>query len=135
MNFDGNSKIVIALSVLALIVSIGSIAFCIMESNDDGGYDGIRYTLYIGLNEMDPDDNGIENDVKALLHNEKQGYTLCEGEGGYDMGDTYIAEKTLMFIINDCDEKLIHDIVVLVKEKYNIGVMVDKQLVKSDVYM
>lgn len=134
MNPNTISKVIAALSVVAIAISIGSMTFCIMESNDDVEYKDVKYTLYIGLNVMDPDDD-VENDVKEILRNEKQGYTLYDAEGGYDMGDNYITEKTVVFVINNCDERIINDIVDFVKEKYNLGIMVEKQPVRADLYM
>lgn len=134
MDSDKLTKAIVVLSVLAMIVSIGSVTFCIMESNESDDYGGVKYTLYIGLDTLASENDDVENDVKALLHSEKQGYTLFEAEGGYDMGQTYITEKTLVFIINNCGEELIRSIVDLVYEKYHLAIMVEKQRVKADIW-
>ena len=77
----------------------------------------------------------VRADVMTLLGNEGQGYTLYEAEGGFDMGDVYITEKTLAYVISDCSEGLISSIVDHIMEKYNVGVLVEKQHVRSELYM
>lgn len=121
------------MSVLAIIISIVSVTFCVMESNKSDDYGSVKYTLYVGLDSLEPENDNVEKDVKTILQREKQGYTLFEAEGGYDMGQTYITEKSLVFVINNCDEELIHTIVDLIYEKYNLTIMVEKQPVKADI--
>ena len=131
---SGISKALVVLSSLAMVISICSVTYCIVESNDD--YDSINHTLYIGLDGIEPYvEADVRADVMALLGNEGQGYTLYEAEGGFDMGDVYITEKTLVYVINDCSEGLVHSIVDLIIEKYNVGVLVEKQHVKPELYM
>ena len=43
------------------------------------------------------------------------------------MEGEYIKEKTLAYVINDCDESLIQTIVNHIMEKYDVGVLVEKQ--------
>jgi hypothetical protein len=133
MNPGGISKTLIVLSALAMVISVCSVTYCIVESNDD--YDSINYTLYVGLDGIEPyDEADVRADIIAILGNVGQGYTLYEAEGGFDMGDRYITEKTLVYVLNDCDKSLIDSIVDLIIEKYNVGVLVEKQYVKPELY-
>jgi hypothetical protein len=40
-----------------------------------------------------------------------------------------------VYVLNDCDESLIDSIVDLMIEKYNVGVLVEKQYVRPELYM
>ena len=134
MSPSGISKALVVISSLAMVISICSVTYCIVESND--GYDNINYTLYIGLDGIEPYvEADVRADVMTLLGNDGQGYTLYEAEGGFDMGDVYITEKTLVYVISDCSEGLISSIVDHIMEKYNVGVLVEKQHVRSELYM
>ena len=134
MSPSGISKALVVISSLAMVISICSVTYCIVESND--GYDSINYTLYIGLDGIEPYvEADVRADVMTLLGNDGQGYTLYEAEGGFDMGDVYITEKTLVYVISDCNEGLISSIVDHIMEKYNVGVLVEKQHVRSELYM
>ena len=134
MSSRGISKALVVISSLAMIISICSITYCIIESND--GYDSIDYTPYIGLDGIEPYvEADVRADVVTLLGNEGQGYTLYEAEDGFDMGDIYITEKTLVYVISDCSEGLVSSIVDHIMEKYNVGVLVEKQHVRSELYM
>ena len=76
---------------MAMIISICSITYCIIESND--GYDSIDYTPYIGLDGIEPYvEADVRADVVTLLGNEGQGYSLYEAEGGFDW-ETSISQR------------------------------------------
>ena len=124
-------KVGLIISIVALLLGVGAAAYCVVDYEANEDYNDVRYTLYIGLG-SDVNDGTVESQVKSYLMAKGQGYTFFEAEGGYHNGVSYVTEKTLVFIINDCRESIVDDLVDHLTEDLGLAVMLEKQIVDSE---
>lgn len=127
-------KMVVAISCLAMVVAVGCAIFHVVDELSESDDLQTKYTLYIGLGQI-TDDTSVEESVMTILRAEDQGFTFYKAHGGHSLGQTYVDETSLVFVLNDCDDDLVEDIVEFVNEGLGLAVMVEEQSVKSKLFL
>ena len=118
------------ISIVALILGIGAAVYCVVDHEVNEDYNDVRYTLYIGVDPVDAD--VVESQVKSYLAIKGQRYTFLEGDGGHMGNIHFVTETSLVFILNDCRERTVEELVEFLTDDLRLAVMVEKQLVDAE---
>ena len=127
-------KMVVTISCLAMVVAVGCAVFHVVDELSESDDLQTKYTLYIGLGQI-TDDTSVEESVMTMLRAEDQEFTFYKAHGGYSLGQTYVDETSLVFVLNDCDDDIVEDIVEFVNEGLGLAIMVEEQSVKSKLFL
>ncbi len=94
-------KIIVLLVSVLLISGLGMLTACTNDSAEE------KYVLYVGFPEKtDEEKDAIINKINEICKNHIQGFTLCEGTGGWtDDSGKFIEEDTLIYSFNFTDRK------------------------------
>ena len=135
---NGNYKgLVLTMSALAIVVAVCAMVYCIVEEDDCDDYSDIKYTFYVGLGTLYDDstyDTTVEESLLQYLRSEGQGFTVYRAHSGYDAGQNFIDETTIVLILNDADQGIVDGVVDIVKG-YSLAVMIEGQPVDSELYV
>ena len=135
---NGNYKgLVLTMSALAIVVAVCAMVYCIVEGDDCDDYSDIKYTFYVGLGTLYDDstyDTTVEESLLQYLRSEGQRFTVHRAHGGYDAGQNFIDETTIVLILNDADQGIVDGVVDIVKG-YSLAVMIERQPVDSELYV
>ena len=109
------SKVSVIIAVIALCVSLASLALCIFPScKDVEDKEDVQYVLYLGTNDKDTNEPVFEPDeakevLKGILIDHMGGYTIQEANGGW-IGDdgTEYQEYTLVIYLSDTNIEDVH---------------------------
>ena len=123
-------KVGLIISIVALLLGVGAAAYCVVDYEANEDYNDVRYTLYIGVDPVDAD--VVESQVKSYLAIKGQRYTFLEGDGGHMGNIHFVTETSLVFILNDCRERTVEDLVEFLTDDLRLTVMVEKQIVDSE---
>ena len=123
-------KVGLIISIVALILGIGTAVYCVVDHEVNEDYNDVKYTLYIGVDPVDAD--VVESQVKSYLAIKGQRYTFLEGDGGHMGNIHFVTETSLVFILNDCRERTVEELVEFLTEDLRLTVMVEKQLVDAE---
>lgn len=131
MDINNLSKIAIILATVGIVIS----AVAVVVALDDDDEYGVKYTMYVGMNEgaTDDDVNAIHDYIIGIITNDyKNGFTHFKATGGYVAGDTVETNQlTLVYVLNLIDGDDVYDLAKKVKENYGVAVMVEEQPAKA----
>ena len=120
------SKVSVIIAVIALCVSLASLALCIFPScKDVEDKEDVQYVLYLGTNDKDTNEPVFEPDeakevLKGILIDHMGGYTIQEANGGW-IGDdgTEYQEYTLVIYLSDTNIEDVHALCDELISKYD----------------
>ena len=125
--------------LIALLLSCLILGGCM--ANPDSGQEGVKYTLYIGLNDKDTYTQLISTEeavkkVSAIALKHADGFTLYQGQGAYldDQGvETF--ENCLVLEFFDLDETKVRVIMdEVIKELNQSSILVEREKVSYEFY-
>jgi len=125
---------VIALFLLNLALAAGVVKL-------HAGYNGVKYTLYIGLNDKDsytqliPTEDAMEK-VSAIALKHADGFTLYQAQGAYlDDAGVETFENSLVLVFFDAEEAAIRAIMdEVIAELNQSSILVEREKVRYEFY-